>query len=358
MTPTTNFKERAVKPQFKLLRVCFAVIIGLLVAGGVLIALVVNKLGPFAAPSVAQANESKVAQLKTYTRFSSAAFLTDRASFSTWNCVLCKRPEMQVKKEHIYIIRSAENTFLEHPAIVVVSDLLKTIIVSVRGSHSLGDWSQDLNALLKAFPVTISRNMTTGERMVNASSAIVMPMKETILATLIDYPKGKQSKVHSGFLNEWQLLKPLVIPIIANLTSIFPLYDVTFTGHSLGGAIALLGAADCVYSGVLPGAKTAAITIGQPRVGNAAFRELVLSMKLKEISRVVNYNDPVPHLGLEAWGYNHIENQFYVDSESKVFTCDDASHGGEDTNCENTQLLPLGITAHMNYLGIRMTLDE
>ncbi|KAI9353805.1 Alpha/Beta hydrolase protein [Obelidium mucronatum] len=337
-------------------RVCLAISLVLSVAGGLMLALVVKNLGFFAASPTAQVDEATVSHFRTFTRFSSMAAITTIPSVATWDCILCQKPDMQVKKGHVYILDAAKDTFLEHHGIAVVSDTLQSIIVSISGSQSFGAWSQNLDLLLERVPIATvnSQDTQTEENLVNASSTAVPKAFEK----LVEYPNGKPSKVHSGFWNVWTLVKPVLVPILKNLTKEFPNYDVTFTGHSLGGAIALLGAADSVYSGLLQGNKTRVITIGQPRVGNAAFRNLVLGMKLKEISRVINYNDPVPHLGMQAWGYNHIENEYYIDSTGGVFVCDDAAHGGEDTNCGNTQLLPLGMSEHMRYLGVRMARDE
>uniref|UniRef100_A0A7E4W2G6 Lipase_3 domain-containing protein n=1 Tax=Panagrellus redivivus TaxID=6233 RepID=A0A7E4W2G6_PANRE len=72
-------------------------------------------------------------------------------------------------------------------------------------------------------------------------------------------------------------------------------YQVTFTGHSLGGALASLAALKTVVFGHRNGRQIKLVTFGQPRVGNVA-----LAMKHNELVpfsyRVVHSIDIVPHL--------------------------------------------------------------
>ncbi|TKR60253.1 hypothetical protein L596_027529 [Steinernema carpocapsae] len=72
-------------------------------------------------------------------------------------------------------------------------------------------------------------------------------------------------------------------------------YQVTFTGHSLGGALASIAALRCVLDGRRASNQVKLVTFGQPRVGNVDF-----AMKHDELVpysfRVVHRLDIVPHL--------------------------------------------------------------
>ena len=68
------------------------------------------------------------------------------------------------------------------------------------------------------------------------------------------------------------------------------------TGHSLGGALATLGAA--YLSGWGP---AACYTFGAPRGGNKGFSSSLQT----PVYRVVNPGDPVPHVPTPLRGYRH-----------------------------------------------------
>mmetsp|Transcript_21419 Transcript_21419/g.24610 ORF Transcript_21419/g.24610 Transcript_21419/m.24610 type:complete len:207 (+) Transcript_21419:173-793(+) len=72
-------------------------------------------------------------------------------------------------------------------------------------------------------------------------------------------------------------------------------YDVIFTGHSLGGAVAVHGAADFLLNGWGQNRTVTIITFGQPRVGNPAFSDLFKPMTAGWY-RLDHYHDIVPHV--------------------------------------------------------------
>lgn len=69
--------------------------------------------------------------------------------------------------------------------------------------------------------------------------------------------------------------------------------SLTITGHSLGGALALLNAYEAASS--LPGVPVSVFSFGAPRVGNAAFKEKLKQLQVKTL-RVVNKHDLVPRM--------------------------------------------------------------
>ncbi|MQL72319.1 hypothetical protein Taro_004634, partial [Colocasia esculenta] len=71
--------------------------------------------------------------------------------------------------------------------------------------------------------------------------------------------------------------------------------SLTVTGHSLGGALALLNAHEAAAA-ALPGlSHVSVVSFGAPRVGNAAFARELDGLNVK-VLRVVNQQDPVPRL--------------------------------------------------------------
>lgn len=123
------------------------------------------------------------------------------------------------------------------------------------------------------------------------------------------------ARVHSGFrmaLNKvWGDIEPVILATNK---------DVLFTGHSLGGALALLAAARVLEMGRR---VEGVVTFGQPRVGKGKFaREINLRM-LSRIFRVINFVDPVTRIPLAIQGYRHAGRRWYYDDNGTLF--EDAS---------------------------------
>ncbi len=109
-----------------------------------------------------------------------------------------------------------------------------------------------------------------------------------------DYVKVKAPdlgiEVHQGFLDDadaaWTFVRPLLRPGV----------ETRITGHSLGGALAVLTAMRVQLAG-LPVARV--VTFGQPKVTNEAG---VARFRALPLLRVVNHDDPVPLLPWETRG--------------------------------------------------------
>ena len=97
--------------------------------------------------------------------------------------------------------------------------------------------------------------------------------------------------------------------------------DLWITGHSLGGALAVLAAARCVLGDLSTGegrpesglTVRGVYTYGQPRVGDwqfAAAYEDALGLKT---FRFVNRDDVVPRVPLASTGFRHVGRRFYFD---------------------------------------------
>lgn len=74
------------------------------------------------------------------------------------------------------------------------------------------------------------------------------------------------------------------------------------TGHSLGGALAILCAVDFQQSF---GNVDLVYTFGQPRVGNDKFAAYYTSIFGSNSFRLINYADTVVHSPPKAFGFLH-----------------------------------------------------
>ncbi|KAJ6799157.1 putative phospholipase A1-Ibeta2, chloroplastic [Iris pallida] len=156
------------------------------------------------------------------------------------------------------------------------------------------------------------------------------------------------SKVANGFLSLYKTSRPgvpslsaMVVEEVRRLTELYKGEElsITITGHSLGGAIALLVADELTTR--LPQAPPIAVfSFGGPKVGNRAFADRLDKKGVKAL-RVVNSNDVVPRvpgvlpreelgrrIGRPMDGYAHFGAELRVDSRSSPYLKPDA-----DPNC-------------------------
>jgi pimeloyl-ACP methyl ester carboxylesterase len=151
---------------------------------------------------------------------------------------------------------------------------------------------------------------------------------------LIVLNNGKEAYVHRGFLEDFNAISVAVVSNVKTLLAMHPLAKIYITGHSLGGALAILCALEFARQ-KLPVAGV--ITFGQPRVGDANFAALydatysnrdeevvietegeeddhvMCSLHLRDITfRVVNQNDIVPRTPGWLMGYRHCGQEIFL----------------------------------------------
>jgi len=111
------------------------------------------------------------------------------------------------------------------------------------------------------------------------------------------------AEVHAGFLEDFHAIGGQMVDrvktLLAGHDSFRPVY---VTGHSLGGALAILCAMEFVREKI---PVAGVYTFGQPRVGNATFARLYDCRLADRTWRLVNANDLVPRLPGLLLGYRH-----------------------------------------------------
>ncbi|CAI2372409.1 unnamed protein product [Moneuplotes crassus] len=143
-------------------------------------------------------------------------------------------------------------------------------------------------------------------------------------------------------------------------------YDVIFTGHSLGGALAMHAAADAILSGFLKNNYVYVYTFGQPRVGNAEFIDEFLS-NVNGFYRVIHNNDIVPHLPpcipdfnegcirhgilIPVFPYHAATEVLYEQGFGSYKVC--STFEGEDKTCSLSKS-GNSIPDHLTYFGVKV----
>jgi triacylglycerol lipase len=122
---------------------------------------------------------------------------------------------------------------------------------------------------------------------------------------------GGKGKVHKGFQKALESIWPQLIKKMDKNTRVF------VTGHSLGGALAILAA----HRLTLENYTVAAVyTFGAPRVGNREFKKTYDDLLKDKTFLHINYTDIVPTAAPEILGFIHPGNirTFNKDHEMSV----------------------------------------
>jgi hypothetical protein len=171
-----------------------------------------------------------------------------------------------------------------------------------------------LNGPLISHEATKPRNKTRMKP--NYLSVPAVKIKPRLLRAFVASCAIPAVKVHTGFLEDFNAIKDAVIGQVRKYTGSRPVPGVFITGHSLGGALAILCALEC-WRQALP--VSGVFTFGQPRVGNAAFAALydrtrmINGTSLCDITfRVVNQNDIVPRTPGLLLGYRHGGTELFL----------------------------------------------
>lgn len=149
--------------------------------------------------------------------------------------------------------------------------------------------------------------------------------------------------MHEGFLKAWDEIGETVFNAVKSASMRYPDYTIVATGHSLGAAVATLGAADLRISGF----AVDLFTYGSPRVGNGVFADFVTRQPGLHY-RVTHLDDMVPrlpplmlgyrHAGIEYWLWNGTaKTTAYTAADVKICTgdanedCNGGQHGHDST---------------------------
>lgn len=161
-----------------------------------------------------------------------------------------------------------------------IAEYQDRIVIAFRGSSSLPDWLTNFNVFTNPSPLASGR-------------------------------------VHQGFQNA---LFPTLVKILSNVQRLDPhrQKDIWVTGHSLGGALAVLLVAMLIEDGVH---VRGLYTFGAPRVGDRDFAETFNEKFIRTMKgvayRVVNEGDLIPHLLPEFLNFRHTQNRMLFDENGQ-----------------------------------------
>lgn len=206
------------------------------------------------------------------------------------------------------------------------------IVLAFRGTYSIANTVVDLSTVPQKYvpyPGSGDDDVT-----VRASAA----------QHATDQAKCMNCTVHMGFYRSWLVTREEILPQLQEQLLLYPHYQLSLVGHSLGGAVAALAGVDFIARGWHP----TVTTFGEPRVGNLALAEYIdecfeLGGETKfpdddtqlNYRRVTHLDDPVPLLPLSEWGYSMHAGEIYISKSDLSPEVADLMHckGNNDTRC-------------------------
>ncbi|KAI8058755.1 lipase [Thamnidium elegans] len=258
--------------------------------------------------SVVIASSEQLAKFKFHAALAATSYCRAVVPLGKWNCENCLKYVPDGK-----LLVTFSSLLADTNGFVLKSDAQKTIHLVFRGTNSIRSSITDL------------------------------------IFDFANYTPVKGAKVHKGFLASYNEVVNTFFPVLKAALDANPTYKVEVSGHSLGGAQALLAGMDLYQREKRLTPKNLSIyTVGCPRVGNPAFAYYVDSTGIP-FSRSVNNRDVVPHVPPQFIGYLHPGVEVWDKYDSKTQIC---TANIETDLCSNTIVPFTSIIDHLTYYGI------
>lgn len=153
---------------------------------------------------------------------------------------------------------------------------------------------------------------------------------------------------HRGFWQSWLDTRDDVLGAIKGTAKSHPDYKLVVTGHSLGGAIATLAAAQLRHDGY----DAALYSFGAPRIAGPKLSDYITNQSGGNY-RITHWNDPVPNLPLIVMKYAHISPEYYINKKNlqSVGAADIKVYTGNINLQGNAAWLLKDIGAHLWYFN-------
>lgn len=141
-----------------------------------------------------------------------------------------------------------------------------------------------------------------------------------------------------------------LVPHIREVVRAHPTFNIYFTGHSLGGAIAVLAALDLYSHDPSTGSRISVYTLGSPRIGNLGFHQHVQTLPFAhQIFSIRRLGDPIGSTPPRKMGYVYTGEQFLLNGDH-ISRCRVDGPGSESSECNSPNFIPR-ISRHHSYFG-------
>jgi len=235
---------------------------------------------------------------------------------------------------------------------VIAQDSMAMCSIAYCPADKLRQWKcQDCNTLkLHGHHIGTTKDSTQVVVASNkAKNAIYVSFRGTITTlaqwannlkfTQVNWP-GKNCpgcKVHKGFYEVFTQIRDPTIALIKKAAKEFPTADIFLTGHSKGGAIAML-LGKWLHSELPQFTPTQMYTVGTPRTGNAAFANAVNAAFGNNNYRLKNRNDMIPTIPFQKMGGGYKHTGTLVMCRDKTRECYVGSRNQENPSAKSELL--------------------
>ncbi|KAL0081865.1 lipase [Phycomyces blakesleeanus] len=250
--------------------------------------------------SVSVASAAQVQDLKLFTQLSANAYCRIVVPLNQWTCDHCSADETLVSTFFTVLIDT--NGFITR------NDKTKTINLVFRGTNSFQNFFTDITLITQS------------------------------------YPPVKNARIHVGFYTAYLDVQKSVISTMIEQISKYPSYNVAVSGHSLGGALAVIATMDLYQRDTRFNSNNLFLrTYGQPRIGNPDLGYYLAGTGI-EYKRTVNDRDMVPHLPPLSSDYMHVGTEHWKRDDGSVKICTNF----ESSGCSNSIVPFTTIVDHLS----------
>ncbi|KAH6573127.1 hypothetical protein BASA60_006206 [Batrachochytrium salamandrivorans] len=263
-----------------------------------------------------------VSRMSKFMQYSAASYFDSVIISGEWECgVVCEGDTKDTVIQTVFLQTRGKNT----AGIVAIQPSSKTIVVAFRGAVEFSDWIINIRFKKRSAPWLNDGVVSTNRKRV---------------------PFPNNLEIHSGFQSAYLDIRSLMMAGIRTAQKKYPGFKLVFTGHSLGGALASLAAADYVNHESGDTSYVSVYSYGEPRIGNSQWADWFDNLPLASY-RVTSQSDPVPRLPPYIMGYRHTKQEYFITSDKVTETCTNSGVAGETTDCSTETLFSVGVYAHI-----------
>jgi hypothetical protein len=257
-------------------------------------------------------------------RYSGAAKCDSVYETQEWKCgSICNGTDVVNSK----LIHAKIDSKIDGAVQITRNDELGLIVIAFRGTRTINNLLQDLK-FWKSSPdwQSICGDTDDCDALKSDNDTQTWTDKELEKARLISLDDSTDNvlptniHVHAGFEGQYLRLRE-INPVIKQQADEYPTYQIICTGHSLGGAMAHLLAAD--LNDLFDfGDRLSIYSFGQPRVGDQGWAEYLATLPFgPRIYRYAIRGDPIVQLPPRVLGYRHSRSQWMVEKDGTVTSC-------------------------------------